>query len=199
MGPAGAGNAPGGDSGELLLLQQSPLVPRGAGSEAAGAGLIPAHSVIKKKSLICCVFVREMALNVQEAVSGFGEMVHEALVNLLRGQGEKFSSKPDLEHESPLPHGLLEQGGEPSSPAVPLENFPSPSSFPSREQERAGEAPLIHHKGTTRFNDVKVKRDNLPLGKGINPRDKLLEARGWVGLSLGAFKSRLGVPLVELL
>lgn len=96
-------------------------------------------------------------------------MVHEALGNLLRGQGEKFSSKPDLGHESPLPHGLLEQGGDPLFPHMPLENFPSPSSFPSREQERAGEAPLIHHRGTSRFNDVKAKRDNLPVGKRIHP------------------------------
>lgn len=87
MGPAGAGNALGGDSGELLLLQQSPLVPRGAGSEAAGAGLIPAHSVIKTKSLICCVFGREIALNVQEAVSGSGEK---------RGDGARGFGQPSL-------------------------------------------------------------------------------------------------------
>ncbi|KFM06575.1 hypothetical protein AS27_02717, partial [Aptenodytes forsteri] len=44
-------------------------------------------------------------------------------------------------------------------PDVPLENFTSPSSLPSREHKGAGEASFIYRKGKTRFNDVKVKQD----------------------------------------
>ncbi|KFO09188.1 hypothetical protein N312_05186, partial [Balearica regulorum gibbericeps] len=43
-------------------------------------------------------------------------------------------------------------------PDVPLENFTSPSSLPSREYTGAGEASFIYLKGKTRFNDVKAKR-----------------------------------------
>lgn len=82
-----------------------------------------------------------------------------------QGQGEKFSI------------GANRGGGlwarVPASnitapfPAVPLENFTSPSSFPSREHQWAGEASLIYRKGKTRFNDVKVKHDSLPLGREL--------------------------------
>ncbi|KFU91523.1 hypothetical protein M959_09994, partial [Chaetura pelagica] len=44
-------------------------------------------------------------------------------------------------------------------PYMPLENFTSPSSLPSREHKGAGEASLIYREGKTRFNDVKVKQD----------------------------------------
>ncbi|KFZ64327.1 hypothetical protein N321_08432, partial [Antrostomus carolinensis] len=44
-------------------------------------------------------------------------------------------------------------------PDVPLENFTSPSFFPSGEHKGAGEASFIYRKGKTRFNDVKVKQD----------------------------------------
>lgn len=73
---------------------------------------------------------------------------------------------------------------------VPLENFTSTASLPSREHNGAGaeEASFLYRKARTRFNDVKVKH-----GRAINPCDKHPD----VCLSLGAFKSRLGFFLPE--
>ncbi|KFQ40275.1 hypothetical protein N332_11640, partial [Mesitornis unicolor] len=44
-------------------------------------------------------------------------------------------------------------------PDLPLENFTSPSSVPSREHQGAGEASFIYRRGKTRFNDVEVTED----------------------------------------
>lgn len=100
-----------------------------------------------------------------------------------RGQGEKFSI------------GANQGGGlrarVPAAnirapfPAVPLENFTSPSSFPSREHQWAGEASLIYHKGKSRFNDVKVKHDSLPPGRELTPATDS-SCPGWARPSLRA-------------
>lgn len=74
--------------------------------------------------------------------------------------------------EDTSPHAQrswLEQGLGPTFPDVPLENFTSPSSLPSREHKGAGQASFIYCKGKTRFNDVKEKQDNLPTGGELTP------------------------------